>query len=100
MKRLVGALLVAAALTTSAAAHYLELTDPKTGEVTKVHWVGGGPVPADADPMLPPFNVPPSHAKGLVNACHATENSPVVSMPAPAAPGNVVTCEHGGSPPD
>jgi hypothetical protein len=104
MRRLLSALLIAGALAvalaTSAAAHNLEILDPHTGEVKKEHWIGGPPVPAEAGPMLPPYNVPPSHGKGLVKACDATKNSPAVSILAPAAPGNVVTCEHGGAPPN
>jgi hypothetical protein len=102
MRRLLAALLVAMALTVglaaSVAAHTLVVTNPRTGDEQTSQGIGGGTVPADADPMFGPNNVPPAHGKGLVNACEATENNAVVAMPAPAPPSHTTTCEHGGAP--
>jgi hypothetical protein len=67
----------------SALAHNLEVTNPQTGEVVHEQWIGGPTVPANADPMFGPFNLPPSHRTGVVHACQGTAASPAVNIKAP-----------------
>ncbi len=58
-------------------------------------WVGGGPVPGQGGALLnsPVGKLPPSHAKGLVTACHQTFANPsVVVIPAPPY---FTSCYHG-----
>ena len=91
----VGALMCAAlfvAVTSPAAAHNMEITNPQTGEVVKEQWIGGPPVPADADPMFGLFKLPPSHGTGLVKACAGTATSPTASIKAPPS---YTGCQHG-----
>jgi hypothetical protein len=74
------------ALALPALAHNMEVKNPKTGETVTEQWIGGFllPEPAqDAPPMFGPFRLPPSHAHGLVMACHGTANSGAVTISAP-----------------
>lgn len=80
------------AVTGPAAAHNLEVTNPQTGEVVNEQWIGGFTVPADAEPMFGPFNLPPSHDVGIPHACAGTASSPAVSI---AAPPFFTGCRHG-----
>ena len=95
MKRLFFAMMVGLMLTlvfsATAGAHDLVVTNPQTGDGVNEVWVGGFPVPADAPPMFGPFNLPPSHGKGMVNACHATADNATVTFLAPPHG----SCEHG-----
>jgi hypothetical protein len=78
-----------------AAAHNLEIRNPKTGEVRNEVWVGGWTVPEPAQaagPMFGPFSLPPSHGTGLVEACEATEDNGVVVF---FAPPFGIDCHHG-----
>jgi hypothetical protein len=84
-----------AVLASVASAHEITVTNPHTGEVVHVQWIGGFTVPEpaqDAPPMFGPFSLPPSHAHGLPSACMSTENSPAVSI---AAPPFFTGCHHG-----
>ncbi|HSJ27233.1 MAG TPA: hypothetical protein VLB67_03420 [Acidimicrobiia bacterium] len=58
-------------------------------------WIGGGPVPGQGQALLgsPVGALPPSHAKGLVEACERTWDNPsVVVLPAPPY---FTSCVHG-----
>lgn len=91
----VTALLLALTLTVvmvaGVGAHNLKVTNPETGEVVNEVWAGGFTVPADAEPMFGPFNLPPSHDKGLPKSCQGTASSPAVQFIAPP----YGSCEHG-----
>ena len=76
----------------SVLAHNLEVTNPQTGEVVHEQWIGGPTVPADADPMFGPFNLPPSHGVGIPHACEGTAASPAVDIKAPPY---YTGCHHG-----
>ena len=93
---LISAALIATVLAAPAAAHELEVVNPKTGEVViSQHWIGGFTVPEpaqDAPPMFGPFRLPPSHAHGLPTACMNTGSSPAVTITAPPF---FTGCEHG-----
>ena len=98
MRRSLVTVLLAAALVgvlaAPAFAHDLEVRHPHTGELVNGHWVGGDTVPApaqDAPPMFGPFKLPPSHDKGLPNACEGSATSPAVVFLAPP----FGSCEHG-----
>lgn len=89
----ISAVALVLAMASSALAHDLRVSHPHTGEVIQMHWVGGGPLPAqaqDAPPMFGPFNLPPSHAHGLPSACQ-NNNSPAVEFLAPP----FGSCHHG-----
>jgi hypothetical protein len=89
----VAALLVV--LAAPALAHNLEVRNPNTGDLVKEVWIGGFILPApaqEAPPMFGPFNLPPSHGRGLVAACHGTANSPGVAI---LAPPFFTGCVHG-----
>lgn len=95
MRRTVALLSAAAmlmALAVPVSAHNLEVTNPQTGEVVNEQWIGGHTVPADAEPMFGPFNLPPSHGTGIVQACQGTAKSPAVDLKAPPY---FTGCEHG-----
>ncbi len=95
MRRTIAALVGAAlflAVAGPAAAHNLEVTNPQSGEVVNEQWIGGLTVPADADPMFGPFNLPPSHGTGLVQACTGTAASPAATI---TAPPYYTGCQHG-----
>jgi hypothetical protein len=61
----------------------------------KAQWVGGPNVPGKGQGLMPnPFGLqPPSHGKGLVNACHATLANP--SAVVILAPPYFTGCQHG-----
>jgi hypothetical protein len=82
------------AMASTAAAHNLKITNPQNGEVVTEQWAGGFTVPAEADPMFGPYNLPPSHDRGLVKACHGTGSSPAATFVAPP----YGSCEHGVPP--
>lgn len=87
--------LLVLALASPVAAHELTVTNPHSGEVVHVQWIGGFTVPEpaqDAPPMFGPFRLPPSHAHGLPMACMNTDGSPAASI---AAPPFFTGCEHG-----
>lgn len=92
---LIAATALLVALAGTAAAHELTVTQPQTGEVVRVQWIGGLTVPdpaQDAPPIFGPFRLPPSHGAGLPEACMAIDNSPAVSMTAPPF---FTGCHHG-----
>jgi hypothetical protein len=100
VRRTVAVAVSLAALTLAFAApvtaHVLTV-EPKGNAEVKHVWVGGGPVHGQRQGLIPGgpgglFLQPPSHAKGLNTACHATEANPsVVDIRGPGGPG----CPHG-----
>ena len=100
--RIVSGLVVAGALVVglagAASAHNLIVTNPSTGEVMKQQWIGGLPLPpqADGDGLFfhPPtgLNQPAGHREGLPMACMSTESSPAVTI---LAPPFFTGCVHG-----
>jgi hypothetical protein len=92
---LLGALALLAAFAAPVGAHTLTVTNPQTGEVVRVQWIGGFTVPEpaqDAPPIFGPFRLPPSHGQGLPLACMNAEGNPAISI---AAPPFFTGCEHG-----
>ena len=82
-----------------ASAHELTVTNPRTGEVVHVQWIGGFTVPEpaqDAPPIFGPFRLPPSHATGLPMACMNAEGNPAIHI---AAPPQFTNCIHGNPAP-
>jgi hypothetical protein len=78
--------LLVAGLASPLAAHELTVTNPQTGEVVHVQWIGGLTVPEpaqDAPPIFGPFRLPPSHAHGLPTACMNASGGPAVTITAP-----------------
>ena len=73
----------------SASAHNMTVTHPQTGEVTNVQWVGGLPLPPQADGtglfFHPPtgLNQPAGHREGLPHACAGTATNSAVTILAP-----------------
>jgi hypothetical protein len=82
------------AVTTPAAAHHLVVDPPGGGHGTQ-HWVGGGPLPAQAQgtelhagftetgqPAMFPaaHSAGPNDDKGLVQSCLSTRDNPVVAF--------------------
>ena len=69
--------------------HNMTVTHPQTGQVITAQWVGGLPLPPEADGeglfFHPPsgLNQPAGHREGLPNACEGTASSPAVTITAP-----------------
>lgn len=74
-----------------------ERTVQPPGGETKHGWSGSLALPGSGQGLIPggptgEWLISPSHAKGLVTACHALEANPsVVDIRGPGGPG----CEHG-----
>lgn len=86
--------LVLMALSSFALAHFLTVTTP-SGKVHVV-WVGAEDIPGQGQGLIAGgpggvFTLTPAHAKGLNNACAATEGNDVVDIRGPGGPG----CPHG-----
>jgi hypothetical protein len=101
MRLLLGVVAAAAllvAVTSPASAHNLTVRHPTTGEVINVQWIGGLPLPPQADGeglfFHPPtgLNQPAGHREGLPNACEGTSSSPTVTI---LAPPFFTGCVHG-----
>lgn len=89
------AALLALTIAAPAAAHELTVTNPRSGEVVHVQWIGGFTVPEpaqEAPPMFGPLRLPPSHGNGLPMACMNAEDNPAIHI---AAPPNFTNCIHG-----
>lgn len=85
-----------AAIAGSASAHNMTVTHPQTGEVIHSQWIGGLPLPPQADgqglfPHPSGLNQPAGHREGLPNACEGTQSSPAVTIVAPP----FGSCVHG-----
>lgn len=87
-----------AAIAGSASAHNMTVTHPQTGQVIHSQWIGGLPLPAQADGQglfpHPPtgLNQPAGHREGIPNACEGTQSSPAVTI---VAPPFFTGCVHG-----
>lgn len=94
----VAAAALVVAIANSASGHNMTVINPQTGEVVNTQWIGGTPLPPQADGQglfpHPPsgLNQPASHREGLPNACEGTASSPAVTIVAP--PFNT-GCVHG-----
>jgi hypothetical protein len=92
------ALALAVFLTASASAHNMTVTHPNTGAVVNQQWIGGSPLPPQAqgqglfDHPAPGRNQPAGHREGLPEACEGTESSPAVSI---LSPPFFTGCVHG-----
>jgi hypothetical protein len=100
--RIVSGSVVAVALVVAlagvASAHNMTVTNPQTGEVVTQQWIGGLPLPPEADgeglfPHPPSgLNQPAGHREGLPSACEGTASSPAVTI---LAPPFFTGCVHG-----
>ena len=94
----VAAAAIVVAVASSASGHNMTVTNPQTGEVVNTQWIGGTPLPPQADGqglfLHPPtgLNQPAAHREGLPNACQGTSSSAAVSI---AAPPFFTGCVHG-----
>lgn len=94
---LVATVVVLVGLAGAASAHNMTVTNPQTGEVIHQQWIGGLPLPPEADGQglfpHPPsgLNQPAGHREGLPNACAGTASSPAVTITAPP----FGSCVHG-----
>jgi hypothetical protein len=90
-------LVVALASAAPAAAHIIVVTPPGGGNGTS-HWIGGGPLPEQAQGVglfVNPLGqiLPPSHVQGLPHACMMLmDNSTAVVF---LAPPFFTGCHHG-----
>ena len=95
---LVAAAAIVVAIAGSASGHNMTVTNPQTGEVVTTQWVGGLPLPPQADGeglfLHPPtgLNQPAAHREGLPNACEGTASSAAVTI---VAPPFFTGCVHG-----
>src|SRR5688500_3797105 len=86
------------AVASSASGHNMTVTHPQTGQVINTHWIGGLPLPPQADGeglfFHPPtgLNQPAGHREGLRNACERTASSAAVTI---LAPPFFTGCVHG-----
>jgi hypothetical protein len=93
----VAAAALVVAVVGSASGHNMEVRQPQTGEVILQHWIGGLPLPPEAQGEglffhpLPGQNQPAGHREGLPHACHGTQSSPAVTITAPP----FGSCVHG-----
>lgn len=100
MRAILGAAVVTlcVGLAGSAGAHNMTVTHPQTGDTIHQQWIGGLPLPPQADGeglfLHPPtgLNQPAGHREGLPNACQGTMSSPAVTI---LAPPFFTGCVHG-----
>jgi hypothetical protein len=97
--RVVLAVFVVLLTLASPAAAHLVTVSPTGGGKGTTHWVGGGPLPANAQGAAlipsPIGTLPPSHGAGLVHACTVTlENGTVLFIAPPFDPPDF-DCRHG-----
>ena len=93
---LIAATALMLAMAIPASAHVRTVTPPGNTDA-KIGWSGSLALPANGQGLIPggpdgTWMLSPSHANGLVTACHANESNPsVVDIRGPGGPG----CEHG-----